>query len=560
MTRPGPAARPPSPPRLVTLSIVGTNDLHGALDRLPLFGGYLANLRAARMADGGAVVLVDAGDMFQGTLESNLGEGADVVRAYNQLGYAATTLGNHEFDYGPAGPAATAQHPGDDPRGALEARATEAMFPFLVSNIDDAAKHARINYRNMPASTLVTAAGFKVGIIGAATASTPYTTMPANFVGLTVAPVIARIQAAAADLRAHGADLIVVTGHLGGKCTDLTHPDDASSCLPDEEIMPVLAALPPNTVDVFVAGHTHAGMAHAINGVAVIESFSQGRAFGRVDVQFTAGVRTATIIHPPQLICPLDARNNPIPVADCHPEPYEGSAVVADRAVQVIADAALAKAGERRGEKIGVTLAGAITRAHAEESDEGNWFCDLMLAVRPDADVALTNGGALRTGIPAGELTYGRFFEAMPFDNRFALVDVQGKDLRDLVTTNLQRDGSILSWSGLAATAKCGGAGLEVKITVRGKPLVDAKHYRLVTSDFLASGGDGLIGRLHLPAGSITYGDVIIRESVADLLRARKGTIDPTTLMKPRRLQYAGVRPLTCGGPGARKRGPAEPE
>src|SRR5262245_28617372 len=59
---PGPsrAARGP-----VTLSIVGTNDLHGALERLPLFAGYVANLRAARAADGGGVVLVDGGDLFQ---------------------------------------------------------------------------------------------------------------------------------------------------------------------------------------------------------------------------------------------------------------------------------------------------------------------------------------------------------------------------------------------------------------------------------------------------------------------------------------------------------------
>ena len=60
-----------------TISIVGTNDLHGALTRLPLLGGFLDNLRAARAADGGGVVLVDAGDLFQGTLESNLAEGAD---------------------------------------------------------------------------------------------------------------------------------------------------------------------------------------------------------------------------------------------------------------------------------------------------------------------------------------------------------------------------------------------------------------------------------------------------------------------------------------------------
>jgi len=89
-----------------TISIVGTNDLHGALDRLPLFGGFIANIRAAREADGGGTLLLDAGDMFQGTLESNMAEGADIVKAYNALKYDAVCVGNHEFDFGPDGPLA----------------------------------------------------------------------------------------------------------------------------------------------------------------------------------------------------------------------------------------------------------------------------------------------------------------------------------------------------------------------------------------------------------------------------------------------------------------------
>src|SRR5438067_63230 len=137
-----------------TLTIIGTNDLHGAIDRLPLLAGYINNVRAAREADGGGVLLVDAGDMFQGTLESNLAEGADVVRAYNQMGYAATAVGNHEFDFGPEGPAVTAKSVEDDPRGALKARAAEAKFPFLVSNINDKQSGNRIKWPNMPPSTL----------------------------------------------------------------------------------------------------------------------------------------------------------------------------------------------------------------------------------------------------------------------------------------------------------------------------------------------------------------------------------------------------------------------
>src|SRR5882672_11143215 len=185
-SQPAPAPHPPPVVRhgTRTISIVGTNDLHGALDRLPLLAGFIANLRAARAADGGGVLVVDAGDLFQGTLESNLAEGADVVRAYNAMGYAASAVGNHEFDYGPEGPAVTAQSVEDDPRGALKARVREAKFPFLVANILDDKSGERIKWQNMPPSTLVEVAGTLIGIVGASTEQTPYTTMPANFVGL----------------------------------------------------------------------------------------------------------------------------------------------------------------------------------------------------------------------------------------------------------------------------------------------------------------------------------------------------------------------------------------
>ena len=176
------ARRPPR--RSVTVSLVGTNDLHGHIEALPRLGGYLANLRRARAQDGGGVVLVDAGDMFQGTLESNLGEGAAVVRAYNLLGYAAAAVGNHEFDYGPVGPAPSPRAPDDDARGALKARAAEARFPFLAANLADVASGAPPSWPNVRPTTIVQVAGVKVGVIGMTTMATPRTTMAANFAGL----------------------------------------------------------------------------------------------------------------------------------------------------------------------------------------------------------------------------------------------------------------------------------------------------------------------------------------------------------------------------------------
>ena len=436
----------------------------------------------------------------------------------------------------------------------------EAKFPFVASNIIDKATGQRPAWPNLSSSTLVEVAGVKVGIIGATTEQTPHTTMPANFVGLAVTRPAPAIAEQAAALRARGAQVIVATMHIGAGCKDFDNPEDASSCNRSDELFELLAGLPKGAVDVIVAGHTHAGIAHRLAGVAVIESYSSGRAFGRVDLQIGPDGRVASAtIAKPHRLCAGDKDGNPVPVAACAPGDYEGKPVVADPAVQRIVDEALARAGERRHEKLGVTLVQPIRRAHGSESAEGNLFCDLMLAARPDAQVSVTNGGGLRADLPAGDLTYGQLFEAVPFDNRFAIVEVTGKDLRHLVTANLQRGGGILSWGGLTAKARCAAGKLDLQIRVAGKPLDDKASYKLATSDFLASGGDGMIGRLKLSERAIQVTDMIIRDAFSDVLRSWKGTpkaaLDPARLYSPtaRRLDYEGNRPLECGSSPAEK-------
>jgi 2',3'-cyclic-nucleotide 2'-phosphodiesterase (5'-nucleotidase family) len=559
---PTPVTPPPitpaqAKPGAVTLTILGTNDLHGAIARLPLLAGYVNNVRAARQAEGGGVVLVDAGDMFQGTLESNLREGADVVRAYNAIGYTAAAVGNHEFDFGPAGAAATPEAADDDPRGALKARAAEAKFPLLAVNVVDRPSGARIKWPNMPASTLVEVAGISVGIIGASTESTPFTTMAQNFAGLAIAPPARAIADEARALRARGARVIVVTAHIGSRCKNLENPADTSSCDTKEELFELISGLPSGLVDVIVAGHTHAAIAHRVSDIAVIESYSSGRAFGRVDLRIAPdGHVTAVKIAKPHLLCTNEGAaerdgGNPIAIAACVPGTYEGAPVVADPAVQQIADEALARAAQRRAEPLNVTLAGAITKSYGTESAEGNWFTDLMLAANPGTEVAVTNGGGLRADLPAGPLTYGGLFEAMPFDNRFALLELTGAHIQKLISSNLSRGGAILSWGGLAAKARCANGVLAVAITVGGKPLVESRKYKVVTSDFLASGGDGLIGRLKIENLAITISPRLIRDAMAEVIRTKLAgkTIDPAQLVGPakKRMNYEGQRPVSCG-------------
>ena len=177
----GTAACTPTPfatnKELVVISVLGTNDVHGELipqsDRggITTFSGYVATVREAR-ADDGAVLLVDAGDMWQGTLESNLSEGAAVAAAYNALGYAAAAIGNHEFDFGPAGPKSIPEAVEDDPQGALRQRAPELDFPLLAANLIDVSTNQRVEWDNVRSSTMITRAGIDIGIIGVLTTDT----------------------------------------------------------------------------------------------------------------------------------------------------------------------------------------------------------------------------------------------------------------------------------------------------------------------------------------------------------------------------------------------------
>ncbi len=562
---PGPPGQgvPPAPPQPaaprapLTLSIVGTNDLHGALPRLPILGGYLANLRAARAADGGGVLLLDGGDLFQGTLESNVAEGADVVAAYNLLGYAGAAVGNHEFDFGPVGPAVVAQSPAEDRWGALKARAAEAAFPLLTANILDEKTGAPVTWKNVKTSTLTEVAGIKIGVIGLSTESTPRTTMPANFVGLKMTEPAASTIAEARRLRALGATVIAVAAHLGGKCSDLSNPDDHSSCDASEEAFVLANALPPGTVDVIVAGHTHRAVAHRVNGVPIIESYANGRAFGRVDLQVDAsGKVTSARIHPPRELCPPGPDNAPVPTERCAPGDYEGKPVTRDTALDQLVSGAWERTRARREEKLTVTATAPIRREYERESALGNWFTDMMLAANPRAQVAMTNGGGLRSDVPAGEITYGQLFEAMPFDNRFVFLTLTGQQIRQLVTRQVASAGAHTSWGGLRIVASCQGGGLALDLRIAGKPVNPQARYTLVTSDFLASGGDGALASLGIALEQVESTDVIMREAFAAVLRAqRQKRLDPATLYDPKhpRLALPGRRPVKCdGAPGLR--------
>ncbi|HEY3252704.1 MAG TPA: metallophosphoesterase, partial [Polyangiaceae bacterium] len=308
-------AAPPAPPPFV-LSFLGLNDLHGRLRALPAFAGYANNLRRARAKDGGAVALLDAGDMFQGTLESNLTEGASVIAAYRVLGMTVATLGNHEFDFGPVAG-------GSDPQGAIRARISEASFPILSANLVVRGSHASPPWDKLRRSVLLNVGGVRVGFVGLLTHETPGIVLSAFFAGLDVDPLPSALADEARRLRGQGAELVIAVAHAGADCNDFGDPSDLRSCGTDAEIFDVARAQPVGTIDAIFAGHTHAGVAQLVNGIPIVEAYARGRAFSRIDLRLDGATHRVLErkLFPPHELCPKLTEGGPCTLTDYEGEP-----------------------------------------------------------------------------------------------------------------------------------------------------------------------------------------------------------------------------------------------
>ena len=384
------------------------------------------------------MLLIDAGDTFQAGIESNLSEGALVVDAYQALGYTAAVIGNHEFDFGPIDKPGARQSLGADPRGAIKAAAARARFPFLAANLVDDATGRLVDWPNVHASVLVEAAGIKVGIVGVMSIDALRATLPVNVQGLRVAPLAAAVAAEAAKLRAAGARVVIVGAHAGGACDELDDPADLSSCDPSSEIFQLARALPKGLVDAIAAGHTHQAVAHDVEGIAIVQAYAQGRAFGRVDLAFDRKTQRVVqhAIFAPRDVCaapdpetltcePRSESSEPLP-----PARYEGREVTPDAAVAAAMAPELERVRALQAATLGVILDTPILRARDAESPLGNLFADAQRE-RTGADVAINNNvrGGLRADLPQGPLTLGRLYDAFPFDNRLVTVTLTGAEL-----------------------------------------------------------------------------------------------------------------------------------
>jgi 5'-nucleotidase len=551
---------------------VGTTDLHGFVfprdgrGGLALLAGFVNNLRTARAADGGAVVLVDAGDTFQGGIESNLSEGALVVDAYNAMGYTAAAIGNHEFEFGPIDGPMARQVVNGDPRGALKARAAQARYPFLAANLVDAATGQPVAWPNVRPSVIVEAAGLRVGLIGVMTINAMRATLPVNVQGLRVTPLTTTVVTHAEQLRAAGADVVVLVAHAGGSCAQFDGPTDLSACDQSSEIFTLARSLPPGLVDVIAAGHTHDGIAHEVAGVAIVQAHAHGRAFARVDVLFDRKGRRIlrTEIFAPRDVCARQdpetlscdatgASSSQLPAAR-----YEGRLVAADEAVNRAMGPALARVRDLQATPLGVIVDAPMRRAADPESAVGNLFADALRESLTGVDVAISNNwlGGLRADLPDGALTFGRLYDVFPFDNRVVRLTLTGDELRRVLADEFKRRrrAGTLAISGVQVKGGCVAEDPnEISLELfqsNGNRISGDERLVVATMDSLMT---GLI-LAKTPVGAtmtVSPQAPIVREVVEDWLRLHGGHIGPEQFIDPEnpRWELAGMTRAGCLNP-----------
>ncbi len=559
----------------VKLTIVGTNDLHGGIfpqsatlrdgtaieqGGSSIFAGYLANIRADNP---GGVLLLDGGDLFQGTLASNLTKGKVVVDAYNYLGYTASAIGNHEFDYGPVGPASVASEPGMDPFGALKARIAQAKFPLLAVNIYEAASGDRPAWLGNDGTLMLEMKGLKIGIFGLITPSTPQTTNPLNVATLRFGSLAPEAFSAAKALRRRSADIVIAVTHAGGKCGSYQNPRDVNSCNGREELFEMFEELPPGTLDAVVAGHTHQILGHFVKGTPVIETTGLGGTFAMIDLWVDPKQKTViaerTQIRPAIPICArVDEHGScdlkklrDAPSVDLTQATFLDRPVVPDLKLGQLLAPALEMVAAEQNRKLGIKVPRELLRHREGESPLGDVLADALREME-HADVALLNPGGIRADIPSGELTYGDVYSVLPFENTVATLNLTGEELSRLLYAAYGPRRGIYQQSGLQiALIRCPDSVRLMSIKLAdGKPILPDRRYKVTMPDFLASGGDGLAPVIStLPTGQIDLGasrELGLRDSLAAFIQKQK-----RELIAPKmgRLQFS-EDPARCARSG----------
>jgi 2',3'-cyclic-nucleotide 2'-phosphodiesterase (5'-nucleotidase family) len=457
---PAPAADAAALHATADVVFVHWNDFHGQFrpqaahwklrpglpaDRAPQLGGaaalatFVARERQQAAAHGRRVVVTDAGDWFQGTLEGNSSKGMLTIEFFNRLRLDAAAIGNHEFDFG-----------ADNVQRLLAA----AKFPVLAANLLDAKAAQRSPWQTVRPFVVLDVHGLKLVILGLITRDTKaVSTGPWG--NARFDDELAALRAVMPAAEAQG-DVVVLLTHCGVDT--------------DRQLAKAFPQVP-----LILGGHSHTGLVTPLRegDTWIVQTHGKASEAYRVSARTDRDRRRLQLLHGE--LVELDAERAP-PDVDTQRWFTTETASLAAHWDQPIGTLEIPPYDDRG----------------ARSSPAGNLVCDVFRAAA-GAELGLTNKGGLRAHLTAGPLTRRMLFELLPFDNTLVSLTLTGAQLRAVLQGSLAEGRRPLEIGGGSYRyTERDGARLLVDVTVAGQPLDDARSYRIATSSFLARGGDGL--------------------------------------------------------------------
>lgn len=449
-------------PKPLDLTIMHSNDSHANVEQYPKLTTAVKEVRGQKANS----LLVDAGDVFSGTLYYNQYLGKADLGFMNDLRYDAMTFGNHEFD---------------KDSNVLASFINEMQFPMVSSNVNvtndsvlgplfkneiSAAPEGGHIY---PA-IVKEVDGEKVGIFGLTTEDTTFLASPSKEIVFENAAE--KAEATVAALEEQGINKIVVLSHLGYG--------------PDKEL-----AANVDGIDVIVGGHSHTKLDKPVfiekaEPTVIVQANEYHKYLGVLDVTFDVnGVITA------QDGKLLDMKN-----------------YAADADAQAKVDVLKAPLEELKKTVVGsssVVLDGEREDVRYQETNLGNLIADSMAQkaneLVPGTTIAMQNGGGIRASINEGDVTLGEIHTVMPFANLLVTLDLTGEEIWQALEHSVSKveagAGQFMQVSGLqfkydvAKPAFDRVWSVNVMTADGYEPLDLTKTYSVATNAFVADGGDG---------------------------------------------------------------------
>jgi 5'-nucleotidase len=529
------------PEQVQTIRIISTNDFHGNIE-VPATnnGGSVvvkdaSNPAGVTVNTGGAAfmatlvkklqsenpnnIFVGAGDLvYASPVTSTLFHQEPAIDVLNQMQMGVSSVGNHEFDLGKT-ELLRLQNGGCFPGATIGTDTCltngvfgGAKFQYLAANVTDTS-----NKTVLPATFIKDFKGIKVGFVGLPLKDTPTAVLPSGVAGLSFLDEATTINTYAAQLRASGANAVVVLIHEGGATTATTIND--KSCPNFSGAIVNIAKALSTDVDVVISGHTHQEYICTVNGKLLTSTGFYGSVLTSIDLTVSnfKGVTS------------VSANNVPV-INDTNTTLPTGLVALAkDTAVDGIVQAYVSKANSVKSLAVGSITAninrallsgsGTPSRDETAEGAMGDVMADFMYAGVPRADFAITNPGGVRADLtflaPNGVVTYGDLLTVAPFGNDLVTVDLTGAQIIRLLeqqwealncaaksgSNTLNGCGRMLqpskeltyTWDFSKPQGAADGQGARVVVStvkIGGVAIDLTKTYRIATVSFLGQGGD----------------------------------------------------------------------